>query len=220
MISIFVKPNPKLMYTGMMHTHTLVVMLFLLIYLIKLGLLLFAKPETLDKFAKRIKIPEIVVSTLFLVTGIYLAYNTGNVGSWLYIKLLVVFASIPLAVIAFKKRIKLLGVLSIFLLLYAYGISETKSPTFKRTDMSVQYAGLEGEAAAKEIFKVECSKCHGVDGRGVLSGAKDLTVSQLSLDEKMSIINKGKNAMMAYDKVLTPEQVEAVATYAHSLSSQ
>ena len=64
------------MYTGMLHTHTLVVILFLLIYLIKVGLLLFAKPETLDKFSKRIKIPEIIVSTLFLATGIYLAYNT------------------------------------------------------------------------------------------------------------------------------------------------
>jgi len=208
------------MYTGMLHTHTLVVILFLLIYLIKVGLLLFAKPETLDKFSKRIKIPEIIVSTLFLANGIYLAYNTGNVGSWLYIKLLVVFASIPLAVIAFKKRNKILGVLSIFLLLYAYGISETKSPTFKRTDMSSQNARLEGEATAKEIFRVECAKCHGVDGRGVLSGAKDLTMSQLSLDEKIAIVNKGKNAMMAYEKVLTSDQVKAVAAYAHSLSAQ
>jgi mono/diheme cytochrome c family protein len=201
------------MYTGIMHTHTLVVILFVLIYLIKTIMLLFASEEKLNKFSKKIRIPEIVVSTLFLATGIYLAYNTGNVGNWLYIKLLVVFASIPLAVVAFKKRNKILGVLAFMMMIYAYGISESKSPTFKRPDMSNAYQGLTGQ----EIFTMECVKCHGVDGRGVLSGAKNLTVSELSIDEKLDIIRNGKNAMNPYGKVFSDEELNAVGNYVHSL---
>lgn len=192
--------------------------MFILIYLIKTVLLFVASPSTLERFSKKIKIPEMIISVLFLATGIYLAYNTGNVGNWLYIKLLVVFASIPLAVIAFKRRVKILSLVSLVMLFYAYGISESKSPTFKRTDLGKQYAGVTGENAAAELFKAECSKCHGIDGRGVLSGAKDLTVSELTTQQKMEIISNGKNAMIAYKKIFTEEQIQALAEYVDGMA--
>ena len=117
------------MYTGMMHTHTLVVMLFVILYLIKTSLLMLDKNEMLKKFAAKTKVFEIIISVLFLATGIYLAINTGNKGSWLWVKIAVVALSIPLAVIGFKKEKKPLALLSMMCLVYAYGISETKSPT-------------------------------------------------------------------------------------------
>jgi uncharacterized membrane protein SirB2 len=206
------------MYTGMLHTHTLVVLLFIVIYLIKTVLLFTASTATLERFTKKIKIPEMIISVLFLATGIYLAYNTGNVGNWLYIKLLVVFASIPLAIIAFKRRVKVLSLLSLVMLFYAYGISESKSPTFKRADLGKKYADITGEGAGAELYKMECSKCHGIDGRGVLSGAKDLTVSELSTEEKIGIISNGKNAMIAYEKIFTAEQIRALAEYVDGMA--
>ncbi|MBP9069466.1 MAG: SirB2 family protein, partial [Bacteroidia bacterium] len=61
------------MYKGFLHTHILVVTLFLLLYVIKTILLLSNRTDLLQKFSKMFKIPEMIISTLFLITGIYLA---------------------------------------------------------------------------------------------------------------------------------------------------
>ena len=60
------------METGIRHTHLLTVVLFLLIYLIKTFLLLTNKNEKLASFTKAVKVPEMIISALFLGTGIYL----------------------------------------------------------------------------------------------------------------------------------------------------
>jgi uncharacterized membrane protein SirB2 len=198
------------MYTGILHTHTLVVSLFLLIYLIKTGLLVIGKTDQLLSFSKKIKIPEMIVSVLFFATGIYLAVNTGNSGTWLWVKLAAVLISIPLAVIGFKKLNKNLAILSLILLIYSYGISETKSPFFKKENTVV--ASVDG----KEIFEAKCISCHGIDGKLGMSGAKDLSLSQLKPEEKINIINNGKNSMKGYKAVLTSEQITAVAAYVES----
>ncbi|MFN9897647.1 MAG: hypothetical protein ACK55Z_02370, partial [bacterium] len=84
------------MMTGLLHTHTLSVVLFLLIYLIKC-VLLWTNTARLDAFAQKIRIPEMIVSALFLITGLALAYNNASigVGSWFWVKLGAVFAAIP-----------------------------------------------------------------------------------------------------------------------------
>jgi uncharacterized membrane protein SirB2 len=60
------------MNTGILHLHYLVVTLFLLIYVIKTILLLSNKNDLLGKFSKKIKVPEMIISTLFLLTGVFL----------------------------------------------------------------------------------------------------------------------------------------------------
>ena len=120
------------MYTGMLHTHKLVVLLFVLIYLIKTVLLLLNRNESLQSFTRKIKIPEMIISALFLLTGIYLAFNTGDKGTWLWVKIAAIIVVIPLAIVAFKKSNKMLALLSFIILVYIYGISETKSPNFKK----------------------------------------------------------------------------------------
>ena len=112
------------METGIRHTHLLVVILFLLIYLIKTTLLLMNKQETLMKFSKMVKVPEMIVSTLFLVTGIYMLTQVPEIKSLLIIKIAAVFLSIPLAVIGFKKQNKILAVASLLLIVGAYGLAE------------------------------------------------------------------------------------------------
>ena len=199
------------MYTGILHTHTLVVSLFLLIYLIKTALLVFGKTEMLQNFTKKFRIPEMVISVLFFATGIYLAINTGNSGAWLWVKLAAVLISIPLAVIGFKRMNKNLALLSLILLIYAYGISDTKSPFFKKENKTV------ASANGKEIYEAQCTSCHGADGKSGMSGAKDLSASQLKSDEKINIITNGKNAMKGYKEVLTAEQISAVTEFTETL---
>ena len=49
-------------FVALYHTHKLVVVLFLLIYLIKTILLVANKTDALEKFKKITKIPEMIVS--------------------------------------------------------------------------------------------------------------------------------------------------------------
>lgn len=207
------------MFTGMLHTHTLAVMLFLVLYLVKTTLLVTGMNDALDKFSAKTKVAEMIISTLFLLTGIYLAFHSGQLGSWFWIKLIAVFSSIPLAIIAFKRKRKPLALLALIFLVYSYGISETKSPFFKK-EAAGDFAGLTGMELGKKVFESNCIACHGSDGKLGLSGAKDLTASPLSFDEQLIIVRKGKNSMMAYEKLLTDEQIQAVTEYVHSLKQQ
>ncbi len=196
-----------------MHTHVLVVTVFLVLYLVKTLLLFAGSPATLDNFTARTKVPEMIVSVLFLLTGLYLWKYSGNVDTWFYVKLGAVAVAIPSAIIGFKKRIKPLAVLSFFLIVYSYGISETKSPVFKKADIASAYTDTDNTLLGKEIYMGECASCHGADGRGGLSGAKDLSLSESSPEEVSERIIEGKGMMPAFGKRLTDVQIDAVATY-------
>jgi mono/diheme cytochrome c family protein len=201
------------MYTGMLHTHKLVVSLFLLHYLIKFALLMLNKNDALAKYSAKTKVVEMIISTLFLATGIYLASKSGNIGSWFWVKLLAIAISIPVAVVAYKRHHKGLALLSMMLIIYSYGVSETKAPLMKKESTPV----AEGPADGKAIYESKCMNCHGADGKLGLSGARDLTTSALTHDEKKDIILNGKNAMMGFRDQLSDEQVEAVITYINEL---
>ncbi|MCC6459771.1 MAG: cytochrome c [Saprospiraceae bacterium] len=67
------------------------------------------------------------------------------------------------------------------------------------------------------VFRKYCVTCHGVDGKLALNGAKDLTKSALSLQERITQITNGKNMMTPFAEVLSPEEIKAVAEYTLSL---
>jgi cytochrome c5 len=204
------------MFTGMLHTHTLVVVLFLLIYVVK-TILLFSSRPALDKFSARIKLPEMIISFLFLATGLYLAFNSGDINAWFWAKIGAVALSIPIAVIAFKRKIKVLAVLSVLLIVYAYGVSETRSAVFSKKNISEAFSGVSEADLGKSIYDSQCKMCHGDNGKLGLSGSKDLTVSEKSKVEKIEIIKKGKNAMIGYEKILSEVEIIAVADYVETL---
>jgi mono/diheme cytochrome c family protein len=205
------------MYTGMLHTHMLAVMLFLILYLVKTFLLVTDKTQSLQNFSKKMKVPEMIISTLFLLTGIYLTVKSGDLGPWFYVKMVAVLSSIPLAIIAFKRMNKSLALIAIMFLVYAYGISETKSPTFKQESSTGEFAKIAPDVLGKTIYESKCTACHGADGKQGLSGAKDLTTSAKTLDGKVEIISNGKNAMMPYKNQLSAEQIKSVAEYVDGL---
>jgi cytochrome c553 len=201
------------METGIRHTHLLSVILFLLIYLIKTVLLLSNKNEGLAKFTKVVKVPEMIVSTLFLVTGIYLLTQIPEIKSLLIIKIIAVLISIPLAVIGFKKKNKVLAVLSLLLIIGAYGMAEISKKQKSKSMEAISGSTLNGQ----ELFKAGCISCHGADGKLGLMGAPDLSISTMGLAEKMELIKNGKGAMTPFAEILTEEQIKAVAEYSESL---
>lgn len=64
-----------------------------------------------------------------------------------------------------------------------------------------------------KIFKTYCVQCHGLYGDLQINGAKDLTKSELTLEERITLIENGKNLMTPFKGMLSPEQIKAVAAY-------
>ena len=80
----------------------------------------------------------------------------------------------------------------------------------------------QSKPAAKKIngaklYKMNCVICHGADGALGINGAKDITLSELSSEEKMNLIKKGKGVMTAFESILNDAQIKAVVEYTDSL---
>lgn len=208
------------MYTGILHLHIVVVGLFIFIYLIKtIFLLMPGKEEVLEKIKKFMKIPEMAIAFLMLGTGIYLLLNASDMSTYLIIKLSAVFASIPLAVIGFKKNIKPLAVLSLLLLVVSVvmsGIHQMSKSIIEPELLNINPTQDQLLSQAKSIYLSNCAACHGADGKLGLSGAKDLTASQLTYEQKYEVIKYGKNAMPSY-RQLNDEQINALIAYTDGL---
>jgi len=199
------------MYKGFLHTHYLVVTLFLLIYLIKTILLLSNRNDLLATFTKKVKVFEMIVSSLFLVTGIYLSTQLplGNKYDYLfYIKIAMVLAAIPIAIIGFKRSNKILAALSLLLITGSFGIAEayTKRKSTPK-DSGVQIAATDGKAQ----YEKNCASCHGTDGKLGLSGAMDLTITKLDVKSISEIILKGRGAMLPI--AVTEEEAKSISDY-------
>lgn len=163
-------------------------------------------------FAKKsLRIFEMVISTLFLATGIYLMVNLAPEmrSNLLWIKIALVLTSIPLAVVGFRRGNKILATLSVLLIVASYGLAEMhkKRPIVNKEKTVTATTG-------EDIYKANnCAVCHGQDGKLMLNDAKDLTSSALSrADIEYQILN-GKNAMPGYKNTLTTEQLKLLTDY-------
>jgi mono/diheme cytochrome c family protein len=84
---------------------------------------------------------------------------------------------------------------------------------------SVDSGNAEGNPG-KEVYKTYCVACHGADGKLKLNEAPDLTLSKMTLEERLENIKKGGSMMPAFAEVLSEEQIQAVAEYLDELKSQ
>ncbi|TAE47437.1 MAG: hypothetical protein EAZ89_17910 [Bacteroidetes bacterium] len=211
------------MYTGLLHTHRLSVILFLLLYVVKLVLLLAGRKEQLQKVTKITRIPEMVISALFLLTGIGLLVMVAQITVMLVIKIVLVLASIPIAIIGFRKSNKLLASLSVLLIVAAYGLAEAnkigvdKDPLPAAVVSEVSEPGYDILAHGKALYARNCIVCHGEKGDMQGSGAKNLIISKLSDEELNKLVLYGKNAMPAYGKVYHGDEIKAVIAYVKTL---
>src|SRR5690242_18923859 len=110
---------------------------------------------------------------IFLVTGIWLITMTGDLKFLQILKVVLVFASIPLAVVGFRKKIKVLASFSVVMLLAAYGLAEAAH--FK--PYPLRHAPAGEPAAGNFIFDHNCVLCHGENGKKMYRDAADLSLS-------------------------------------------
>jgi mono/diheme cytochrome c family protein len=140
---------------------------------------------------------------------------------YMWIKVAAVFASIPLAVVGFKRSNKALAALSFVLLLASYALAEMSrnAPAQELAAGIVTDAtqsGYDIQLHGKAVYDANCTACHGEDGALGAVGAKNLATSQLTTEEAIQIIINGKNAMPKYKKTLSEQDIKAVATYIQS----
>ena len=69
----------------------------------------------------------------------------------------------------------------------------------------------------EKLYKNYCITCHGLYGNMGASGAHDLTTSQLSLEERILVITKGRNLMTPFEGLLSAEKIKAIAEYSIKL---
>ena len=70
-----------------------------------------------------------------------------------------------------------------------------------------------------QIYRRHCITCHGIDGDLMLNGAKDLSESTLPLEARKTVIQKGRGNMLAFEKLLSADQIDSVALYTLRLYS-
>lgn len=229
------------MATGILHSHITVVMFFILLMLVKTLMMLLGMKDTLAKFRAKTKVADMILGTLMLLTGGYLLYITKNMEAYMIVKILILFAVIPLGIVGFNRDKKALVILSTLLLIYAYMISKTKSLVLNYGLNQPTKSLIEGNtsekdtsavrnivqqnmqnvlANAKPIFIAKCAACHGMDGKMMANGAKDLTLSTKTLEQRVKIIAKGKNLMPGFEYQFSEGDIQALAIYTQMLKNQ
>lgn len=196
------------MYKAFLHTHWLVVTIFFLIYVVKTVLLLSNRQDLLQRFTKATRVLEMIVSALFLITGIYLMTQLPEIRTVMWVKLVLVFASIPVAVIGFKRGNKILAALALLMITASYGLAEMSR---KQKAVVAESGAL---ADGKILYEANCKLCHGEDGKLGATGAADLSKSVMDIPTIKQTIQHGKGNMNAIP--MSDEQATAIAGYIES----
>lgn len=101
------------------------------------------------------------------------------------------------------------------LFIFSFIVSCSSSNTSKNETESTQSLS---KAEIKHLFESNCSSCHGVDGTLGMSGAKDLSISNLKPAEIKDRIQNGKNGMPSFEGLIQEgEQMDSIVSYVISL---
>ena len=207
------------MYTGLKHLHHLLVVLFLLSILIKL-VLLFLNSNKFETFRNKVKWPEMIATILFLVLGIVMiVLKNGSFHTLFWVKLGMVLIAIPLTIIGFKKKNKILSLLGVFVFIMSYGVSEmaTKKGPSNKTEISSAQAGTLEHG--KILYENNCITCHGESGDKQLDMAANLQMINLSDLEIKNAITQGKGSMPSFAS-LSEGELDVITNYVKTLASE
>lgn len=209
------------MYTGLKHLHVLLVTLFTLSVLIK-AVLVLVNSDKFDSYRKKTKVPEMIVTMLFLVTGIIMASMRGfGFHYFFHIKLTLMVIAIPLAIIGLKKKNKALSLVSAFMFIITIGLAFKSGNNMreKHVDLPATDPNF-----GKALYEANCATCHGDNGSAQIGGAYDLTTGEYEAFQVAEIINKGvvednvikMNAFKTLDSV----EVKAISEYVLTLKAK
>ena len=99
----------------------------------------------------------------------------------------------------------ILGILSLFLLVQC---GEQASPAAEPA-----VGSQPSLAAIQRAYTMKCSLCHGNDGKLMASKAPDLSLSTMTLEERVAIITYGKGTMPPQKGILDANTIRGVAAY-------
>jgi len=91
----------------------------------------------------------------------------------------------------------------------------SKDAGSKKTNKAKTVAAKEVDGA--KVYKTYCVICHGSKGNMGSNGAFNLTTSELSVDERIAVIKKGRGVMTPFEGVLKEDEIKAVAEYTLTL---
>jgi len=223
--------------------HIAVNIFYLVFFGTKTVLLFLNKTETLSKLRAKTKIVDILAGILILVTGFYLLTLQDPIKPWLWTKIGLVFVAIPLGIVGLTKSNKILAGLSLFILIYVYGVAETKSLTMKKEKIKVETVAVVDSVAttatldsatssteaivganeeaqldnAKAIYTQVCKQCHGDDGALARFSAPNLQVTQLTKEQIALVVSKGRGAMVGYEGQLSEAEIASLADFVLTL---
>ena len=72
----------------------------------------------------------------------------------------------------------------------------------------------------KLLFEKNCAICHGKDGKLGQGGAKDLSITSLSKDDMVRIVEYGKPGMTPFKGLLNDGEIQAVVEYIEELKEK
>ena len=83
-------------------------------------------------------------------------------------------------------------------------------------------AEIKGRSAGAQIFYANCVVCHGPDGKRQYEGAKDLSISTLSMEKRIEVISSAQiigNILHKprWEKILSENEIKEVAQFLDSL---
>lgn len=207
------------MYAIILLVHKIAVSLFLFSYIVRLIGLLGNIQAINTLYSRKFMrmLVDMFISTAFLITGVFMLLKMPSalIDTMIMIKIALVFISIPVAIIGFKRNKKALATLSVLLLLGAYGMGEMH----KKRPM-VNENMVRTSVDAVELFKAaNCNTCHGENGNqpNVAIGAVNLSTSKITDEQIIQRISNGKNNMPGYKKRLKEDQIKMLAEYVKTL---
>lgn len=191
----------------------LLVTLFVLTTLIK-TILLFVNEGRFDSYRKKTKVIEMVITMIFLVTGlVMIGMRSAGFNNAIWIKLIIVFASIPLLIVGYKKKNKILALVGTAAFIISFGLAERSKRLYKEVHFEPTIANYGGE-----MYNANCATCHGETGASGLDGAADLSKGEYEVFQVRDVILNGSSAgKMKPFSTLDSTEASAIAEYVMTL---
>lgn len=210
------------METGMLHTHVLTAVLYMVLLLFTIILMALRKPDLMEKWRGKLKILHIVLGTIFLLTGLFLVWRAPNpLADYMLVKYVLVILAVPAGIIGSRRNSPVLSILAFVILIYVAGVSRTDSLMLqsKKSQLASTQQKSKGQDPAMrgfEIYDVYCTACHGPRGTLEFQGARNLQESTMTEEQVRQLLKNGKGVMPAFDD-LDAEDMELIFAYLKSL---
>jgi len=215
------------MDTGLLHTHHLVVVLYMVLLASKVVIVWTRNKHLLFTLNGKTRIVRIVLEVLMLATGgMLLTRSPVGLEIFSVVKYIALIAGIGAGIVGVKRMNPILATFALLCFGYVYGVSKTRSSLLvsEKTQIQNAVAGFPATAASQAdalkrgqaIYTIACVRCHGIDGTSAFRKAKNLATSPLSDAAKAGIITGGMNVMPAYS-YLNAGEVQDVVVYLNTL---